>query len=111
MTTRDRLERERDEIVGQAAAALGKRPDEVDLESILALVPEDAAEARARSAELKGLLAEIARVHGANRILIRQELTFLDHLMRVMSNTPPAGYSPFGHATPTQPANAVDARA
>jgi hypothetical protein len=112
MAARERLERERDELVGRAAVSLGRRPDEVDLESILTLVsPADAAEARAKSAELKGLLAEVARIHGANRVLIRQELTFLDHLMRVMSGTPPAGYSPFGQATTVQPANSLDARA
>ena len=40
--------------------------------------------ARELSAELRGLLAEIERVHDQNRILIRQELSFLDHLMRLM---------------------------
>ena len=47
--------------------------------------------ARALSAELRGTLSETARIHGQNRVLIRQELAFLDHLMRVLSGTPEGG--------------------
>ena len=35
-----------------------------------------------RSAELRGLLAEVQREHGVNRALMRQELAFLVHLTR-----------------------------
>jgi hypothetical protein len=42
--------------------------------------------ARERSAELRGLLAEIAREHGINRALMRQELAFLSHLTRLVGN-------------------------
>jgi hypothetical protein len=46
-----------------------------------------------RSAELRGLLSEIAREHGINRALMRQELTFLSHLTRLIGQEPEAGYS------------------
>ena len=39
--------------------------------------PAPPSAARERSAELRGLLAEIAREHGINRALMRQELAFL----------------------------------
>jgi hypothetical protein len=53
----------------------------------------------------------VSRVHAQNRILIRQELAFLDHLMRVMSGVPQAGYSPIGPNAAPQPANLVDTKA
>ena len=49
-----------------------------------------------RSAELRGLLAEIAREHGINRALMRQELTFLSHLTRLIGNEAEPGYRPPG---------------
>ena len=111
MRTRERLERERDELIRSAAAALGIPPDAVNIDGVASLVPPDEAEkALLLSAELRGLLAEIQRTHTANRVLIRQELTFLSHLMRVLSGTPDAGYSPSGWAQAPQAANTVDAR-
>ena len=62
------------------------------------------------SAELRGLLTEIGQVHTCNRVLIRQELSFLDHLMRVLSGAPEAGYSQTGWTHAPQTANVVDAR-
>ena len=50
--------------------------------------------ARQRSAELRGLLAEIAREHGINRALMRQELAFLSHLTRLMGAEPEGAYGP-----------------
>ena len=44
--------------------------------------------ARERSSELRGLLAEIAREHGINRALMRQELAFLSHLVRLVGDEP-----------------------
>ena len=50
-------------------------------------------------------------MHDQNRLLVRQELSFLDHLMRVLSGTPQSGYSQSGiNATP-QIANVVNAHA
>ena len=51
-----------------------------------------------RSAELRGLLAEIAREHGINRALMRQELAFLAHLTRLIGHEPEPGYRPAGQA-------------
>lgn len=112
MAHRGRLEVEREQILVSAGTALGIAPDSVDLDAILRDVPAgEAAQARALSAELLGLLTEIGRVHEQNRILLRQELTFLDHLMRVMSNTPQTGYSPSGWTSAPQAHNVVNARA
>ena len=47
-----------------------------------------------RSAELRGLLAEIAREHGINRALMRQELAFLSHLTRLIGQEAEGGYTP-----------------
>jgi len=111
MGQRQRLEVERDDLLRRAGTALGLAPAEVTLERILPLVsPNEAAHARAQSAELKGLLNEVERVHAQNTILIRQELTFLDHLMRVLSGSPQGGYSPVGMTMAPQAANSVDAR-
>jgi len=111
MRTRERLEHERDAIIRVAAAQLGVAPGEIDIESILALVaPPGADQARAMSAELRGLLTEIGQVHTCNRVLIRQELSFLDHLMRVLSGAPEAGYSQTGWTHAPQTTNVVDAR-
>ena len=71
----------------------------------------DAERARELSAELRGLLLETQRTHDQNRVLIRQELSFLSHLMSVMSGAPRAGYSMDGWAAAPQPVRAVDARA
>lgn len=112
MAHRHRLELERDDLIRQAAAALGRDEADVDLESILALVPADVGSvARRKSAELKGLLSEVGRIHEQNRVLIRQELAFLDHLMRVLAGTPQAGYSMNGFTQAPQSSNVVDARA
>ena len=103
MVKRIQLERERDELLQSAATRLRCPVQEVTLEAMLVLVPgEDAGRARDMSAELHGLLSEVARVHGQNRVLIRQELSFLDHLLRVLSGTPQGGYE-FGGARSASP--------
>jgi transposase-like protein len=57
-----------------------------------------------RSAELRGLLSEIAREHGINRALMRQELTFLSHLTRLIGQEPEAGYArPGANSTASAP--------
>ena len=112
LAQRHRLEIERDELIRTAAGALGLAADDVDLDAITSLMPEaEAADARRKSAELKGLIVEIGRIHDQNRVLIRQELAFLDHLMRVLSGTPQAGYSQRGFDPAPQSVNIVDARA
>ena len=84
MAARESLERERTELIRRAAVRLGIEPVEVGLPALSGLAaPADQERLLARSAELRGLLAEIAREHGINRALMRQELTFLDHLLRI----------------------------
>jgi flagellar biosynthesis/type III secretory pathway chaperone len=113
MAVRTQLENERDALIEDAGRHLGMAPETIDLDALAGLVPPgDAEELRERSAELRGLFSEIALVHAQNRVLIRQELSFLDHLIRVLSGTPQSGYSPFG-PTPAPPriSTVVDARA
>jgi hypothetical protein len=112
LAVRQRLEVERDAILREAGVRLGLDPDRVDLDAIVAdISPDEAARARALSAELKGVLREVGRVHDQNRVLIAQELSFLGHLMRILSGAPQAGYSPDGWLPNPQPAATVDARA
>jgi len=105
MVKRIQLERERDQLLEQAARVLGCPPDEVTLDGLLDLLGGTAQRARELSAELKGTLAEVARVHGMNRVLIRQELSFLDHLLRVLSGAPQGGYALGGEQTTSPQAN------
>jgi hypothetical protein len=97
MLRRGALEQERTGLLQRAGAALGVQPTTVTLERLCTLVtPEAARVAMERSAELRGLLSEIAREHGINRALMRQELAFLSHLTRLLGNEPEAGYRPPG---------------
>lgn len=111
MGERRRLELERDGLLDSAAAANGVAPEEVALESLLAGVPApEAARARDLSAQLRGLLSELGRTHAQNRILMRQELRFLDHLLRVLHGGPRGGYSHAGTSAPTATPTLVDVR-
>ena len=97
MGRRGRLEQERTALLQRAGQALGVGPAAVTLERICTLITPDAAQsAHERSAELRGLLAEIAREHGINRALMRQELAFLSHLTRLVGNEAEGGYDPGG---------------
>jgi len=112
LAQRDRLERERSGILGDAGRELGLDPEQVELDDLLLLAePDEAAAARLKSAELKGLLSELARVHGHNRVLIRQELAFLDHLMRALAGQPEGGYTPSGRVYAERGPTTVDTRA
>src|SRR5690242_19102184 len=99
MGRRATLEMNRTSLLQEAGAALARPAAEVTLEALCTLVTPGAAElARHRSAELRGLLAEVAREHGINRALMRQELAFLDHLVRMLGAEPEGGYRPTGPA-------------
>ena len=101
MSLRASLEEERTDLLVRAGVALGVPAPNVTLEAMTTLMPgTDAALARQRSAELRGLLAEIAREHGINRALMRQEMSFLDHLVRLLGQEPEAGYGPAGADKP-----------
>ena len=102
MGRRGRLEQERIGVLQSAAALLGLPAHQVTLERLCVLItPEGARAARERSAELRGLLGEIAREHGINRALMRQELSFLSHLTRLVGGETEPGYTP-GGATPAR---------
>jgi hypothetical protein len=104
MGRRGALEQDRAGLLRRAGAALGVQAAAVTLEHLCALVSPGAAQAaRDRSAELRGLLAEIAREHGINRALMRQELAFLAHLTRLIGNEAEAGYTQPGTAQPAAP--------
>jgi FlgN protein len=105
MGRRGALEQDRAALLQRAGAALGVPATQVTLERLCALVTPGAAQAaRDRSAELRGLLAEIAREHGINRALMRQELAFLAHLTRLVGQEPEPGYGrPAGGAAPAAP--------
>jgi hypothetical protein len=112
MAYRAQLEVERARLLTSVAQRRGVDVSSVDLETVLLDLPADeAAHARALSAELVGLVKEIGRVHDQNRILLRQELAFLDHLMRALSGTPKGGYSPAGWTNSSPMVTTVDARA
>jgi FlgN protein len=93
MGRRGALEQDRAGLLTRAGVALGVPAAQVTLERLCTLVTPGAANtARERSAELRGLLAEIAREHGINRALMRQELSFLSHLTRLVGQETEPGY-------------------
>jgi hypothetical protein len=105
MGRRGGLEQDRAGLLQRAGAALEVPATEVTLERLCTLVTPGAAEAaRLRSGELRGLLAEIAREHGINRALMRQELAFLTHLTRLIGREAEPGYESSG-TTGTAPAS------
>jgi hypothetical protein len=111
MSLRGALEEQRTELLVRAGVALGVPAPNVTLEAMTTLMPAGEADiARRRSAELRGLLAEIAREHGINRALMRQELAFLDHLVRLIGQEPETGYGPTG-TDPSPTHRVVDAQA
>jgi hypothetical protein len=112
MVRRGALEQECTQLLQRAGAALGVPATAVTLERLCALVTPGAAQAAMqRSAELRGLLAEIAREHGINRALMRQELAFLDHLVRLIGQEPDTGYRPDGNEPSVPTHRVIDAQA
>jgi hypothetical protein len=105
MGRRGGLEHDRAGLLQRAGLALGVPAAQVTFEGLCALVsPAAAGKARERSAELRGLLAEIAREHGINRALMRQELAFLAHLTRLVGHEPESGYGRPAGANGSAPA-------
>lgn len=100
MERRSLLEQQRGKVLDQASGMLGMPDHAVTLEAICTLLdPATAAEARNRSAQLRGLLAEIQQKHTINRALMRQELAFLDHLTRLLGGDDDTGaYGPTASA-------------
>jgi hypothetical protein len=98
MASRARLESERTELLWRAGTALGIPAEAVTLAELTGLMDEgEAGEAITRSAELRGLLGEVEREHAINRALMRQELSFLEHLTRMLGGgIDDPGYRPPG---------------
>ena len=97
MERRGRLEQVRTAVLTRAAAELGIAPHLVTLDALASLMtPTEGDAARQRSAELRGLLAEVQREHVINRALMRQELAFLEHLTRMLGAEEDTGYGPGG---------------
>jgi hypothetical protein len=111
MGRRAALEGARTTILTAAGGALGIAPHTVTIDALADLLaPAQAAVARERSAELRGLLAEVVREHAINRVLMRQELAFLDHLMRELGAEPDTGYGDFsGRSVPRAPRRTTQA--
>jgi hypothetical protein len=106
MASRGRLESERTELLWRAGSTLGIPAEAVTLAELAGLMGEhDGNDARMRSAELRGLLGEVEREHTINRALMRQELSFLEHLTRMLGGgTENPGYRPPGR-NPSRPSN------
>ncbi len=100
MQRRQMLEDERMRLLNRAGSKLSLAGEQVTLTMLEALMDSSsAAETRQRTAELRGMLAEIQREHTVNRALMTQELAFLDHLLRLAGGA--GGYDAAGdHATP-----------
>lgn len=113
MAVRAGMEDERRALLVRAGQALGISPAAVTLEAMSTLMaPAHAVAARDRSSELRGLLAEIGREHAINRVLMRQELTFLDHVLRILGNEPQGAYTASEPPTSATPAlRALDLQA
>ncbi len=103
---RRRLDDERARLLSRAAVALGITVQAVTVSRIAErMAPREAAIARTRSAELCGLLAEIGREHTCNQTLMRQELAFLDHLLRLVNPEPALGYAAGGTRSAMPPSS------
>jgi hypothetical protein len=108
---RAHLEAARTELLTRAGQALGTPASAVTLRGLTSLMaPAEAQRALERSAELTGLLGEVAREHGVNRALMRQELSFLAHLTRMVGGEPEGGYRPPAAAQPPRGAAAPSHR-
>jgi len=113
MGVRAGLEDTRRDLLIRSGQSLGINPAAVTLEAMCTLMsPAEAHAARERSSELRGLLAEIGREHAINRALMRQEMSFLDHMLRLISGEPQGAYSPSEPpSTPTPALRALDLQA
>jgi len=91
------LENERARLLERAGARLGVSPTSVSLSLLENLLDDETAPvARARTSELRGLLEQTQREHYVNRVLMNQELAFLDHLLRLAGEGSDLGYDSAG---------------
>lgn len=82
---RGRLEADRTALLTHAGQALGVHGSAITIDAFCSLLdPATAFEARERSDRLRGVLREVRDEHLVARALMRQELAFVDHLVRLM---------------------------
>ncbi len=94
-------------LLERAGARLGVDPSAVTVPLLQRLMdPETAQLAGARSAELRGLLAELQREHHCNRALMSQELAFLNHLLKLAGEDGDIGYDCAGDRRTARPSKA-----
>jgi hypothetical protein len=95
MHRREVLEVERLALLERAGATFAVAAEDVSIAMLTDVMDDDSAElARNRTAELRGMLEEIQREHTTNRALMQQELSFLDHLLRLAGSA--GGYDAAG---------------
>jgi hypothetical protein len=98
---RDLLERQRQELLERWATLLGVPVGGVTLRLICSQLPAElSARAQRRSAELRGMIAQLEREHAINRALLGVELAFLDHLLSELGDAAPAAYNAAGQPPP-----------
>lgn len=99
------IERDRMRLLERAGLLLGVAPGAITIGMLDSVMdPPRAPQARSRSAELRGLLEEVQREHHVNRVLMSQELAFLDHLLRLADADRNLGYDSAGdHSRNTAP--------
>lgn len=84
---RARLEHERTLLLQQAGTALGTAGNAITIDAFCTLLDRATADdARARSERLRGVLREVRDEHIITRALMRQELAFVDHLVRLLGS-------------------------
>ncbi|MGA2013635.1 MAG: flagellar export chaperone FlgN, partial [Solirubrobacteraceae bacterium] len=94
---RSLIDGERARLLEIAGARLGVSPGAVTMTLLHSVLdPGVAPVAEALTAELRGLLQEITREHHVNRVLMTQELAFLDHLLRLADGDRQLGYDSAG---------------
>jgi FlgN protein len=108
---RSLLENERARLLERAGARLQVSAGAVTLSRLEQLLePEAALVARARTSELRGLLEQAQREHYVNRVLMNQELAFLDHLLRLAGDADDLGYGAGGGRPVTSAASSTSGR-
>ncbi len=79
------LEHDRTALLTAAGNALGVHGSAITIDAFCSLLdPGTAAEAKERSNRLKGVLREVRDEHLVARAMMRQELAFVDHLVRLL---------------------------
>lgn len=82
---RSRLEADRTALLTAAGQQLGVHGSAITIDAFCSLLdPSIAFEAKERSERLRGVLREVRDEHLVVRALMRQELAFVDHLVRLM---------------------------